>query len=330
MTAPRILVLGGTEFVGRAVVDEALARGYDVTTLTRGTRHPLPGVTSLRGDRTTAGGLDALGGAEWDVVVDTWSWAPKAVTDAATLLGPRAGHYVYVSSRSVYAVPVAGADESAALVDGDPSDAGFEDYARAKAGGELGAVEGFGDRAILVRPGLILGPRENIGRLPWWLGRIARGGEVAAPGPAGAALQFIDARDLAAFCLRAAASGGAGAFDAVSEPGHTTMSGLLELCREATGSNAVFRWLEPSAIAAAGVAPWIELPCWLPPGEDYEGMHHGDVSKALAAGLAIRPARETVFDTWEWLRSLGTEPPQRADRPRVGLTAEREKLLLET
>jgi 2'-hydroxyisoflavone reductase len=330
MTVTRVLILGGTEFVGRAFVDDALARGHDVTTLTRGTRPPQPGVTALHGDRTTETGLAALGDAEWDLVVDTWSWAPKAVTDAAALLSRRAERYVYISSRSVYASPAAGDDETAAVVDADPSDTGFGDYARAKAGGELGAIAGFGDRAILLRAGLVLGPRENIGRLPWWLGRIARGGEVAAPGPGEAELQFIDARDLAAFGIDAATSAQNGAFNVVSEPGHTTMRGLLELCREATGSDAAFRWIPPSTILAAGVSPWTELPCWLPPGGDYEGMHRGDVSRALDAGLSVRPARETVFDTWAWLQSIGGIAPQRADRPAVGMTPEREKLLLES
>ncbi|MEV4254537.1 NAD-dependent epimerase/dehydratase family protein, partial [Spirillospora sp. NPDC049652] len=191
----RLLVLGGTEFVGRAVVEEGVARGWKVTVFNRGTHGAPEGVETLRGDRTAPDGLEALRNGEWDVVLDTWSWAPSAVRDAAELLASRAASYVYVSSRSVYEYPVAvGADESAPLVEGAPDEAedheGAKDYARVKAGGELAAVQAFGERALLARAGLILGPYENIGRLPWWLNRIARGGDVLAPGPAELKLQL--------------------------------------------------------------------------------------------------------------------------------------------
>lgn len=186
MSTKRLLVLGGTEFVGRAVVDEAVAAGWEVTVFHRGTNRSSPSdfVSVLHGDRTLPGGLDALRVGSWDLAVDTWSWAPVAVRDAAALLADRVGSYVYVSSRSVYADPLpAGASEDAPVVDGSAHDEGFADYARAKRGGELAAVQAFGDRAVLVRAGLILGPHENIGRLPWWLARIAEGGAVLAPAP---------------------------------------------------------------------------------------------------------------------------------------------------
>jgi 2'-hydroxyisoflavone reductase len=173
----RLLILGGTEFVGRAVAESALARGWDVTVFHRG-RHEAPaGVTTLLGDRTAPDGLAELAGGEWDVVVDTWSAAPSVVRDAARLLAGRAGRYVYVSSCSVYAwPPAAGYDESAPVVEGSP-DAGEVPYPEAKRGGELAVLDAFGeDRSLLARAGLIIGPWENIGRLPWWLGRMARGG----------------------------------------------------------------------------------------------------------------------------------------------------------
>jgi 2'-hydroxyisoflavone reductase len=325
MTTTRVLILGGTEFVGRAFVDEALARGHDVTVLNRGTRAPSAEVTGIVGDRTRPDGLDGLGPGEWDIVVDTWSWAPRAVADAAARLSGRAEKYVYVSSRSVYDEPAALADESAPVVDGAAADTGFDDYARAKRGGELGALAGFGDRALLLRAGLVIGPRENIGRLPWWLSRIARGGDVVAPGPAESAIQYVDARDLAAFGLDTAATG---AVNVVSPPGTTTIGDLLEACVAVTGSGARLRWFTPERLAAADVAPWIELPVWLPPGADAEGMHRGDVSRAVAAGLAIRPLRETVADTWAWLTSIGGVAPQRADRPALGLPEFKERALL--
>jgi 2'-hydroxyisoflavone reductase len=324
-----VLILGGTEFVGRAFVEEALARGYDVTTLNRGSKPPIPGTTSLVGDRTRADGLAALSGGTWDIVVDTWSWQPRAVTDAAAALAGSAASFVYVSTRSVYAAARAGADESAILVAGDPADETFDDYATAKAGGELGAVAGFGDRALLLRPGAIIGPYENTGRVPWWLNRIARGGEVVAPGPADASLQYVDARDLAAFGLDAALAGLGGAFDTVCATGTTSMGEFLDACIEVTGSDARLRWFEPERILEAGVAPWRGLPLWFPPGDDYESLHQADSSKALAAGLVIRPLVDTVRDTWAWVGTLGGVMPERPYGFPLGLSEELERALLD-
>ncbi|MFD3454995.1 NAD-dependent epimerase/dehydratase family protein [Streptomyces sp. NPDC058691] len=324
-----VLILGGTEFVGRAVAEEALTRGERVTVFHRGRHSPPPGVTALHGDRGAEGGLAALARGEWDVVVDTWSGAPSAVRDTARLLADRAGRYAYVSSRSVYTYPAAaGLDEDGPVVDASPGDGADVDYARAKRGGELAADEAFGDRALLLRAGLILGPYENIGRLPWWLTRIARGGPVLAPGPRDLPLQYIDARDLAAFTLDAAAAGLGGAYNLVSPSGHTTTGELLDTCVAVTGGEADLRWAEPSAVLAAGIEPWTELPVWLPPGELYDTLHTGDVSRALAAGLRCRPVGETVADTWSWLRSLGGVAPQRPDRPAVGLPPEKEEAAL--
>lgn len=326
-------MLGGTEFVGRAVTDAALARGWDVTVFHRGRHAPPPGVRALTGDRTAGpAGLAALteGGPDWDLVVDTWSGAPSAVRDAARLLCDRAGHFGYVSSRSVYAYPAAaGLDEDGPPVAGaSPDDGGDVPYGRAKRGGELAALDAFGDRALLARAGLIIGPGENIGRLPWWLSRIARGGPVIAPGPPGTELQYIDARDLAEWLLDAAANGLHGAYNTVSRPGHATMGELLTACVRATGSDAELRWTDPEVLLAAGVEPWTDLPVWLPPGELYDTLHRGDHTKAYAAGLRCRPVGETVADTWSWLRTLGGVAPRRPDRPAVGLDPHLEAKLL--
>ncbi|MGK5729052.1 NAD-dependent epimerase/dehydratase family protein [Streptomyces sp. URMC 124] len=326
----RLLILGGTEFVGRAVTEAALARGWRVTVFHRGRHAPPRGVTALHGDRREADGLRALGRGEWDAVVDTWSWAPSAVRDAAQLLAGRAGRYAYVSSGSVYAYPSpAGHDEDWPVVDGSP-DAGEVDYAAAKRGGELAALGAFGDRALLVRAGLILGPGENLGRLPWWLGRIARGGTVLAPGPRDLGVQYIDVRDLAAWILDALGAGLGGPYNLVSPPAHATMGELLEACVRATGSGALLRWTRPEEILSAGIEPWTDLPVWVPPGgELYDALHRGDASKALAAGLRCRPAAETVAATWAWLQEIGGRAPLRPDRPPVGLAPEREAALLE-
>jgi len=313
-------MLGGTEFVGRAVTEEALARDWQVTVFHRGRHDPPKGVSVLHGDRAAEDGLSALGAGEWDAVVDTWSGAPSAVRDAARLLAGRAGRYVYVSSRSVYAFPTpAGQSEDGPVVDGSADDGGEVDYARLKRGGELAALDAFGERALLVRAGLIIGPYENIGRLPWWLSRMARGGPVLAPGPRDLALQYIDVRDLATWILDAAESGLSGPYDLVSPPGHTTMGALLDACAQVTGGVAELRWTAPDAIVAAGIEPWTDLPVWVPPGELYDTVHQGDVSRALATGLSCRPVEETVADTWRWLRTLGGQAPRRPDRPPVGL-----------
>ncbi|MFE3648110.1 NAD-dependent epimerase/dehydratase family protein [Streptomyces sp. NPDC059152] len=327
----KLLILGGTEFVGRAVAEAALARDWDVTVFHRG-RHEAPeGVTVLHGDRLAAGGSAALEDGTWDAVVDTWSAAPVAVGDAARLLADRVRTYAYVSTVSVYAYPpTQRISETAPLVTGaDPAATDADDYARAKRGGELAVLDAFGDdRTLLIRPGLILGPHENIGRLPWWLTRIARGGPVLAPGPRDLPLQYIDARDLAEWTLDALRDGRSGAYNLVSESGHTTMGELLESCTRVTGSSAELRWTAPEDVLAADIEPWMELPIWLPPGEVHDVMHGADVAKAVAAGLRCRPVGETVADTWAWLGRIGGAAPQRPDRPVLGLPAEKEAAAL--
>ncbi|AOP50467.1 reductase [Streptomyces lydicus] len=323
-------MLGGTEFVGRAVTEAALARGWQVTVFHRGNHAPPEGTAALHGDRRDRAGLAALETGEWDAVVDTWSGAPSAVRDAASLLADRAGAYAYISSRSVYAYPAPlGLDEDGPLVAGSADSTDSDDYAAAKRGGELAAVDAFGDRALLVRAGLILGPYENIGRLPWWLNRIARGGPVLAPGPRELALQYVDVRDLAEWTLDALEAGRGGPYNMLSEIGHTTMGELLESCVKVTGSDAELRWTAPEDVLAAGIEPWIELPVWLAPDESRDAIYGGDASKVLAAGLRCRPVDETVADTWAWLQGIGGVAPQRPDRPVVGLAPEKEAAVLE-
>jgi 2'-hydroxyisoflavone reductase len=322
----KLLVLGGTGFVGRAVAVEAVARGHQVTVLNRGHRPSIPGVRPLVGDRLAPDGLAALGDGTWDAVVDTWSGDPAAVRSAAAKVKGRAGHYAYVSSRSVYTEggepPLT---EDAPVVEPDTDFV----YAGQKRGGELAAEQEFAGPVLLGRAGLILGPHEDVGRLPWWLTRLARGGPTLAPGPRDLPLQYIDARDLAIFLLDAAAQGLAGPYNLVSEPGHTTMGDLLDTANEITGGRADLRWTDPQVILDAGIEPWTELPIWLPPDSaDYRQLHQGDVTKALAAGLRPRPAHDTIADTWAWLQSIGGAPPQRTDRPPAGLDPAKESAFL--
>src|SRR3984957_8863301 len=330
MDAMSLLGLCGTHPGGRAVVQEALARGDEVTTLTRGeSGEPAAGAESRHADRTDPQQLSsALGDDTWDAVIDTWSQAPRVVRDSAELLASRVGHYGYVSSRSVYSWPVAGhADESAPVVEADADSDDGSDYAAAKRGGELATLRYFDGRSVLARAGLILGPYEGVGRMPWCVRRIERGGDVLAPGPKDLPLQYIDCRDLAIWMLHAADEGISGPFNTVSQPGHTTMEGLLNACISAPGSDANLIWAQPEAILAAEIGQWVELPIWVSATGEAMAMHNGDVSAAYAAGLVCLPVQETITDTWHWLQTEG-DPPVKEGRPGHGIDPEKERAFL--
>jgi 2'-hydroxyisoflavone reductase len=327
---PKLLVLGGSAFVGRAVVLEGLGRGWDVTTFNRGRGGWTdPRVQSRHGDRLDFTSLQPLRETDWDLVVDTWSGAPAVMRASAHALRDAAARYVYISSGSVYAPPPPpGATESAATVPADPA-ATIGSYAELKRGAEIALEEEFADRALLARAGLILGPHENVGRLTWWLARMARGGEILCPGPPDLEIQYIDARDLAGFVIDAARAGQSGAFNVVSRRGHATMGSLLAACHAAAGSpDAVLTWVDPDTLTAAGIEPWTELPIWIPPGHEYSGMHDVNVERAHSAGLRPRPVQETVVDTWHWFSARHTAPPVRPDLPTPGIDPDRERQVL--
>jgi 2'-hydroxyisoflavone reductase len=293
----RILILGGTVFLGRHVVDAALARGHDVTVFTRGV-HPVPdGVEHLVGDR--AGDLSALERGEWDAVIDTSGYQAEDVGRLASLLADRVGHYVFVASCNVYpAWPAEPVDEDSPVWDSG------DDYGAQKALSERALEAALPGRVATVRAGLICGPYDNVFRLPWWVRRIAAGGRVPAPGDPGRAVQLVDARDLAAFMLDLGEQRVAGAFNGTAPAGQQTMGEVLDAAVAATGSGAELVWLPDDRLQALAVEPWIELPLWIPEA-DFPGTWQIGTERAQAAGLRCRSIAETVADVWAWLRDGG-------------------------
>ena len=323
----RILILGGTAFVGRAFVEAAIDRGHEVTTFTRSSLPPgatTGQVEALFGDRTHHGAYDFAKGRQWDVIFDTWFGAPRIVQQSAEKLRKHASYYSYVSTCSVYeADPLPlGIDENFQTVDADPA-AESTNYPADKRGGELAVLAGFGPSAsFIARPGLIIGPHEWPARLAWWLRRISEGGEVLAPGPENLPLQYIDARDLAKWMVTSAEKQIVGIYNALSPRAHSTISELLELCKTTTNSAANFTWVTAEFMLEQGIEPWTEMPIWISP--EMYGFYGFDTSKAQAAGLICRPISETVADTW---RSILTEPQSELPPGRIPPGINREKEL---
>ncbi len=331
----RILILGGTLFLGRHCVDAARARGHRVTIFNRGTRPGLwPDVEERIGDRD--GGLDLLGIGPWDAVIDPSGYVPRLVGASARLLARRVEHYTFVSSISVYRdLAVAGLDEHAPVqtVDDTSNEDVVTHYGALKALCERAAEAAMPGRVLNVRAGLLVGPFDRSGRFPYWVRRMSLGGEVLAPGAPDRTVQFIDARDVAAWIVTMAESRVAGTFNATGPASPTTMADTLDACRRAPASEARFTWVDDDFLAAENVAPFTEMPLWLPPSA--AGLLAVDVSKAFAAGLRTRAVAETVADVARWRE---TEPEATAPviGPRgvvlnvaVGLDPTRERALLE-
>ncbi len=270
------------------------------------------------------------------VVVDTCGFVPRVVGRSARVLAGSGAQYVFVSSIS--AVPSWPARPTPEGLEGHPCrpDAGPDDggYGELKAGCERAVAEVFGASSTVARAGLIIGPHENVGRLPWWLERIARGGEVLAPGDPGEPMQLVDARDLAAFLLDCGEHRTGGTFNATARRGNTTFGSWLTDCVEVTGSDAVLTWVPDDLLLEHGVEPWTELPLWMPKGGsgDDNGDHvwNSDASWAAAAGLRTRPVRESVADTWAWMQAGGSaaEAPPRDYLSRHGIDPAKERSIL--
>src|SRR3954447_20414613 len=322
----RLLVLGGTIFLGRHVAAEALGRGHDVTLFHRG-RHGadlFPEAEHLIGDRPSD--LTALEGRTWDAAVDTSGYQPADVAASSTLLAA-AGveHLSFVSTCNVYP-----AWPGEVVTEDSPVWTEGDDYGPHKAASERAAEAALPGRVAKLRAGLLCGPHDNVFRLPWWVRRIARGGDVLAPGDPRRPVQLIDVRDLASWFIDLAEQRRAGVFNATAPPGRTTMAEVLEAAVAATGSGARLVWAADDELLDAGIEPWSELPLWLPE-RDGAGTWQVDATRAEAAGLRPRPVAETVADVWAWLRDGGPEAEGRdwlSEHAPRGLAPAREREIL--
>jgi 2'-hydroxyisoflavone reductase len=332
----RILILGGTGFIGPYQVRYALARGHHVTVFNRGrSEATLPeAVERIVGDRNES--LRGLEGRDWDVVIDNPATLPKWVADAGALLQDRTRQYVYISSISVYADnSVAGMDEATPVLPYE----GAEDpltltrvtgalFGPLKALCERDARRWFQERATIVRPGLIVGPGDTSDRFTYWPVRIDEGGEVLAPGHGLDPIQIIDARDLSEWIVRLVEQGTTGTFNAVGPRSELTMAEMLHGIRAVvSGSTPVrFTWVDADFLAAQEVRPWQHMPVWVPIGEDNAGWSRVAIDRAVEAGLTFRPLADTAADTLRWWHQL---PDERRTAPSpFGLSREREAEVL--
>lgn len=331
----RILVLGGTAFLGPHFVRAALANSHTVTLFHRGKTNPglFPELEHLRGDRDT-GDLAALEGRTFDTVIDTSGYVPSHVEATAKLLAGSCKHYQFISTISVYGsfgqrpdridesaatpdVPEAKAAEAAAVHEIKQA---MPFYGPLKARCEQAAAEALPGRVCVIRPGLIVGPGDTSDRFTWWPVRCDRGGAVLAPGDPDGHVQFVDARDLAAFMLRCAEQQTTGTYNATGFHGRVSMAEILAACKCATSRPVELVWASEEFLAEHKVQPYLQMPLWIP----RDGRSVVDCSRAIAKGLAFRPIADTVRDTLHWART------ERGDRPftRTGLPAEREAELI--
>jgi 2'-hydroxyisoflavone reductase len=311
----KILVLGGTQFVGRAVVEAALAAGDDVTLFHRGQTNAglFPDAEHVLGNRD--GGLGALAGRTWDACVDVSGYLPRLVGDSAAALQDSVSRYVFVSTISVYAGMAAPQDESGrvgTLEDETSEEIDGGSYGPLKALCEQRVTDIFGERAAIVRPGYVIGPYDHTGRFPWWAHRAARGGEMIVPAAMARAFQAIDARDLGSFTLLRARSGLTGTFNATGPVPPVTLLDYLEAAAAARDADLNVEVVDDAFLAAQGV----ELPLWPGDDPDWAAWAQIDVSKAIGAGLTFRPIDDTVEATLthtEVVPGFGLEPEREAE-----------------
>ncbi|MBV9787093.1 MAG: SDR family oxidoreductase [Chloroflexi bacterium] len=323
----KILILGGTVFLGRAIVEACAARGHEVTLFNRGQRNPdlFPELEHLRGDRD--GNLEALRGRRWDAVIDPSGYLPRLVRASAELLADAVDHYTFISSISVYAgFPTRGMDENAplgTLDDPTVEEITGESYGPLKVLCEQAVAETLPGRSLIIRPGLIVGPHDPTNRFTYWVDRVARGGDVLAPNRPDLDVQVIDVRDLAEWTVRLVERKQTGIYNATGPDYHLTLREVLETCKTTTGSDARWIWADEEFLDAQGVEEWTGLPLWIHNTPDMVGFSAMNIDRALAEGLTLRPLATTVADTLAWSQTL----PADAER-RAGISPEREAELL--
>ena len=331
----RILFLGGTGFIGPHQVEYALSRGHKLTLFNRGKSNPnlFPGVEKLEGDRN--GQLDALKGRQWDAVIDNSGYVPRHVRLSAELLKGNVGQYVFVSTLGVYQAMYDGSWPAGGIHEGSPrsplpepdSEEVGKYYGQLKAVCEDEVTKVFGDKATIIRPGLIVGPGDPTDRFTYFPVRAAKGGEMLAPGSASDPILYTDARDLSAFCVRVAEEKIGGPFNIVGPRGTLTMGEFLDACKKESGSNVKYTWvpgdfLEKHQVHPMGLFPWVS------PTGPAAGASHFQRERAFKAGLQFRPVAETVRDTLKWFRSLPAERQAKLDNGVPALTAAKEKEVL--
>ena len=309
----RILIIGGTRFLGRHLVESALARGHEVTLFNRGKSNPdlFPQLETIHGDREKDIEKLTESGRFWDAVIDVAGYLPRIVRLSAEALKDKVGRYVFISSISVYSdFSKVGIDESdlvGKLEDETIEEITGETYGPLKALCEKAVQDLYGERALIIRPGLIVGPHDPTDRFTYWPVRIARGGEVLAPQKPEAAIQVVDVRDLSDFILKLIEENASGIYNVTGPDYELTIGKLLDVSKQLTGSDATVKWASVEFLNQQNVQAWSDMPTWIPDDEDGIGFSRVDVSKAINAGLKFRPLEETIRDTLAWEQTRPTD-----------------------
>lgn len=321
----RILILGGTRFLGRHLVDAALERGHEVTLFNRGKSNAglFPQLETIIGDREKD--VNKLEGRIWDAVIDVAGYLPRIVRLSADILKENVSRYVFISSISVYdeailkKIGINESDPVAKIEDETVEEITGETYGPLKALCEKAVQELYGERALIIRPGLIVGPHDPTDRFTYWPVRVARGGDVLAPEKPEAPVQIIDVRDLSDFIIRLIQGNASGIYNATGPDYALTLGEILEASKRVSGGDAHISWAPAEFLKQHSVAEWSDMPVWVPDTEENQGFSRMDVSKAIHAGLKFRPLEETIRDTLAWAQTRPADYQWRA-----GLTAERE------
>ncbi|WP_327296984.1 MULTISPECIES: NAD-dependent epimerase/dehydratase family protein [unclassified Streptomyces] len=332
----KLLVIGGSVFLGRAFVREALRRGWEVTTFNRGKTHAdLEGVQVVRGDREHEEDLARLVEAgPWDAIVDVCGYVPRVVGASVAALAESAPTYLFISSINARpGWPAEPVDESSSRHDGNP-DAGPDDgdYGKLKAGCEMVVEQRFPGRTLILEPGLIIGPHDRARRLTWWLRRAAQGGRMVAPGAPDREMQLIDVRDIAIFGLDRIEAEDSGMYMVSGTAANATWGEFLGACSAATGDKAELVWVDEEILTGHEITVWTELPLWAPLEGETAAVWKPSSAKAIAAGLHCRPVNESIHSTAAWLFGPGgldeAFGEDRTGREAKGITPEREQTLL--